>query len=342
MPTTSPTTLDATARALVAPGKGILAADESFPTIAKRFKALGIASTEENRRAYRETLFSAPGLGEFISGVILFDETLRQKSPTGTWLSALLERQGIIPGIKVDVGAVDFPNFPGEKLTLGLDGLRDRLKEYYDLGARFTKWRAVLAIGNGLPTSTCIAANARQLALFAALSQEAGLVPIVEPEILMDGDHTLERCAEVTDHTLRVVFAALSDHRVRLEAMLLKPAMVLPGSESAQTATDETIATLTLRALLRGVPAKVPGIVFLSGGQKPNQATARLAAIHRARVAPWALTFSFGRALQDAALGLWRGHPENIRAAQTALLESARNNSAAVSLRPPEPLLRSL
>ncbi len=334
MPTASPATLDATARALVAPGKGILAADESFPTIAKRFKPLGIASTEDNRRAYRETLFSAPGLGEFISGAILFDETLRQKSPDGTRLSALLARQGIIPGIKVDAGAVDFPNFPGEKLTLGLDGLRERLKEYYALGARFTKWRAVLTIGDGLPTSTCIAANAQQLALFAALSQEAGLVPVVEPEILMDGDHTITRCAEVTDHTLRVVFAALSAHRVRLEALLLKPAMVLPGSASAHPATDEVIATHTLRALLRGVPANVPGIVFLSGGQNPHEATARLAAIHRAGAAPWTLTFSFGRALQDAALNTWRGNSENIRAAQTALLASARNNSTAVNVRP--------
>jgi fructose-bisphosphate aldolase class I len=331
MKTTSLSTLDATAIALVAPSKGLLAADESFPTIAKRFAPLGIASTEENRRAYREMLFSAPALGKFISGAILFDETLRQKSADGTRLATLLERQGIIPGIKVDAGTIDFPNFPGEKFTLGLDGLRARLKEYHDLGARFTKWRAVLAIGAGLPTSTCIAANAQQLALFAALSQEAGLVPIVEPEILMDGDHTIERCAAVTDDTLRVVFAALSAHRVRLEAMLLKPAMVLPGSKSPNTATDDAIAAHTLRALLRGVPTLVPGIVFLSGGQTPSQATARLAAIHRAGAAPWALTFSFGRALQVAALDTWRGDSKNITAAQTALLSAAQQNSRAVT-----------
>ena len=325
-----PSSLDRIARTLVAPGKGILAADESLPTIEKRFKTVGIASTEETRRAYRDLLFTAPLLGEFISGAILFDETLRQKSSEGVPFPAGLERQGIIPGIKVDLGTSALANFPNEKITQGLDGLRERLKEYRELGARFTKWRAVLAIANGLPSRTCIEANAQNLAIFAALSQEAGLVPIVEPEILMDGDHTIDRCEEVTNATLQAVFAALFAHRVRLEAMLLKPAMVLSGNDSPQQASDEEIATHTLRCFRRGVPAAVPGIVFLSGGQKPAQATQRLAAISRASEGPWALTFSFGRALQDFALNAWHGKPENVQAAQTALLDCARQNSAAV------------
>ena len=327
------TSLKSVARALVGPGKGILAADESFATIEKRFNPLGIPSTEENRRAYRETLFATPGLGEFISGAILFDETIRQKSSEGLALPALLERQGIIPGIKVDLSTIPLVNSPGEKITSGLDGLRERLNEYRKLGARFTKWRAVLTIKVGTPTRAAIESNATNLALFAALSQEADLVPIVEPEVLMDGSHTLDRCEEVTDETLRTVFSALFHHHVRLEEMLLKPAMVLPGADCPQQVSDEEIATRTLRSLCRGVPAAVPGIVFLSGGQKPDQATQRLAAIHRASEGPWALTFSFGRALQEPAITAWKGKSENIRAAQSALLDCARQNSTAVKAR---------
>ena len=326
-----PSSLDRIARTLVAPGKGILAADESLPTIEQRFKTVGIASTEETRRAYRELLFTAPQLGEFISGAILFDETLRQKTSAGVPLSAVLEHQGIIPGLKVDLGTSALANFPNEKITRGLDRLRERLTEYRELGARFTKWRAVLTIANDLPSRTCIEANAQNLAMFAALSQEAELVPIVEPEILMDGDHTIDRCEEVTNATLQAVFAALFAHRVRLEAMLLKPAMVLSGNDSPQQASDEEIATRTLRCFRRGVPSAVPGIVFLSGGQKPEQATQRLAAISRASEGPWAITFSFGRALQDFALKAWGGKLENVQAAQSALLACARQNNAAVT-----------
>lgn len=324
--------LDAVALALVTGRKGILAVDESFPTIGKRFAALSIASTAENRRSYRETLFTAPGLGKFISGAILFDETLRQHSSDGTPMAAVLARQGIIPGIKVDLGTTALVNFEGEKITEGLDGLRDRLKQYHELGARFTKWRAVLTIAKGCPTRTCIDANAGRLAVFAALSQEAGLVPIVEPEILMDGDHTIDRCEDAADATLLAVFNALAAYRVRLEALLLKPAMVMPGTSSTEQASDEDIARRTLRVLRRRVPSVVPGIVFLSGGQTPEQATARLAAINRAaqQHAPWALTFSFGRALQEPALAAWHGKPENMNAAQAALLDVARKNSATL------------
>lgn len=319
-----------TARSLVAPGKGILAADESFPTIGKRFGALKIDSTETNRRAYREMLFSTPALGDFISGVILFDETLRQRSAAGRPLVELLFSQGILPGIKVDLGTTELTNFPGETITQGLDGLRERLREYYGLGARFTKWRAVLKIKDDLPSATCIEANAHTLARFAALSQEAGLVPIVEPEVLMDGDHSLDRTAEVTTATLDAVFKALDRHRVRLDEMLLKPAMVVPGADCVQTVSDGEIAGRTLACLHRSVPATVPGIVFLSGGQTPAQATQRLAAINRAGHAPWALTFSCGRALQDPALTAWHGDPANVSAAQSALLERARRNCEAI------------
>ncbi len=326
--------LTATARALVAPGKGILAADESLPTIERRFKPLGLPSNEETRRDYREALFTAPGLGEFISGTILFDETLRQCSRDGTPFPTVLAHQGIIPGIKVDLGVTALVNFSGETLTQGLDGLRERLKDYHQLGARFTKWRAVLRIAGALPSRTCIESNARSLAQFAALSQEAGLVPIVEPEILMTGNHSIERAEEVTHETLHAVFAALFDHRVDLEGMLLKPAMVLPGADCREQAADDDIATRTLRCLRRAVPASVPGIVFLSGGQSPEHATQRLAAINRAGEAPWALTFSFGRALQEPALNAWRGSPDSIPAAQAALLDQARQNSAALNFAP--------
>ena len=315
----------------MAPGKGLLAADESFPTIEKRFKKLDIPSTEENRRAYREMLFTTGGLGDFISGVILFDETLRQNTHDGIPLAAVLERRGIVPGIKVDKGTVPLANFPEEKITEGLDGLRERLKEYYSFGARFTKWRGVITIGESLPSRTCREANAVNLARFAALSQEAGLVPIVEPEILMDGSHFIDRCETVTNETLPVVFAQLSAHRVKLSGMLLKPAMVLPGAESGQQVSDDEIAQRTVAALKRGVPAEVAGIVFLSGGQSPEQATRRLAAICRGGSMPWPLTFSFGRALQDLALNAWKGRSENAATAQSALLRVAQANSAAVA-----------
>lgn len=334
MPSLPLSALASTAHALVAPAKGILAADESFPTIEKRFKPLGIPSTEETRRAYRETLVTTPGLGEFISGAILFEETLRQKSRTGIPFPEVLQRQGILPGIKVDQGTVALANFPGEKITQGLDGLRERLKTFHELGARFTKWRAVLTITpDHLPSRACIEANAQRLALFAALSQEADLVPIVEPEILMTGAHDTERNEDVAEATLHAVFSALVTYRVQLEALLLKTAMILPGVDNPHQASDAEIASHTLRCLRRTVPPAVPGIVFLSGGQTPEQATQRLAAInhHANATDPWALTFSFGRALQAPALNAWRGHSEHVLAAQAALLDHARNNSAALA-----------
>jgi fructose-bisphosphate aldolase, class I len=321
--------MEATARALVAPGKGILAADESLPTIEKRFKGVGAPVTEDSRRRYRELLFTTPGLGEFISGVILFDETIRQKAADGTSLVEVLSRQGIISGIKVDKGAKALAGFAGEKVTEGLDGLRDRLAEYARLGARFTKWRAVIAIAANMPSRTCLKANAHALARFAALSQEAGLVPIVEPEVLMDGDHTIERHFEVTESILQLVFAALFEHHVRLEAMLLKPNMVLAGKESSQQASVALAAGMTLRCLLHTVPAAVPGIVFLSGGQSAVRATEHLNAINQIGKAPWELSFSFGRALQDPALKTWKGAAENVKAAQSALHDRAKHNSAA-------------
>jgi fructose-bisphosphate aldolase class I len=322
--------IESTIAALLVSGKGILAADESFPTIGKRFAALNIPSTEENRRAYRELLFATPGLGDFVSGAILFDETLHQSTGGGVPLPESLARHGIIPGIKVDRGTMAMPSFAGEKITQGLDGLRERLAEYRKLGARFTKWRAVIAIGEGLPTRTCIEANARSLALFAALSQEAELVPIVEPEVLMDGNHTLARGEEVARATLKAVFIALCDHRVVLEAMLLKTGMVLSGKDCPQQAGLEEVAAATIRCLRRTVPTAVPGIVFLSGGQSDVAATERLNAICRAGGAPWKLSFSFGRALQDAAMKTWRGSPANVAAAQAALHHRAKCNGLAV------------
>ena len=321
--------MEATARALVARGKGILAADESTGTIEKRFKAVGAGCTEENRRAYRELLFTTPGLGEFISGVILFDETIRQKAADGTPLVEVLHRQGIIPGIKVDKGAKGLAGFAGEKITEGLDGLRERLAEYRELGARFTKWRAVITIGAAIPTDTCLRANAHGLARFAALSQEAGLVPIVEPEVLMDGEHTIERHAEVTQRTLRIVFDALAEHRVRFEAMLLKPNMVLSGKDCPQPASVAEAAEATLRCMKRTVPAAVPGLVFLSGGQSDVRATEHLNAMNQANAAPWELSFSFGRALQAPALKGWQGETANVTVAQQKLLHRAQCNGAA-------------
>jgi fructose-bisphosphate aldolase class I len=321
--------LESVARKLGAPGKGILAADESSPTIEKRLKSIGVASTEENRRAYRELLFTTAGAGEFISGAILFDETIRQKTHDGRPFVKSLEEQGIIPGIKVDKGAKPMANFPGEKITEGLDGLRDRLTEYRQLGARFTKWRAVIGIGEKIPTRTCIGTNAELLARYAALSQEADLVPIVEPEVLMDGTHNIERHFEVTEQTLRIVFHALSEHRVALEAMLLKPNMVLSGKDCPQQASVEEVAEATLRCMKRVVPAAVPGLVFLSGGQTDLQATEHLNAMNLLEGVPWELSFSFGRALQAPVLKAWKGDPAKVADAQRAFHHRARCNSKA-------------
>ncbi len=319
------------ARSLVPPGKGILAADESLPTIERRLAAVGLASTEETRRAYRELLFSAPGLGEYISGVILFDETIRQAAADGTPFPELLRRQGIVPGIKVDTGAKPLSGFPGETVTEGLDGLRERLAAYRSLGAWFTKWRAVIRIGRGLPSYACLRANAHALARFAALSQEAGLVPIVEPEVLMDGDHPIERCQEVTEETLGTVFHELRLYGIELEGTLLKPSMVLPGKDCPEQASVEEVAERTLAVLRRTVPAAVPGIVFLSGGQADEAATARLDAMSRRGPHPWELSFSYGRALQAPALRAWAGRAENVESAQRALLHRARLNALARS-----------
>ena len=322
--------LETTVQAILASGKGILAADESFPTIEKRFKGLDIPSTEENRRAYREMLFMTPGLSEFISGVILFDETLRQRTGDGIPFPEFLARQGIIPGIKVDKGTIVLPNFPGEKITQGLDGLRQRLIEYRELGALFTKWRAVIVIGDHLPTCTAIKANAHALAQFAAFSQEAGMVPIVEPEVLMNGNHTLARCEEVSTATLNAVFAALFEHKVVLEQILLKTGMVVSGMECPQQAGVDEVAEATARCFRRSVPSAVPGILFLSGGQSDEIATQRLNAICRTGKAPWTLSFSFGRALQAPALKIWKGVRENEVAAQEALHHRAQCNGFAV------------
>ncbi len=324
------TSLQATVSALLVPAKGILAADESFSTIGRRFAALGIPSTEDNRRAYRELLFDTPGLGDFISGAILFDETVRQNTASGTSMPEVLTRQSILPGIKVDAGLAAFPGFEEEMFTQGIDGLRQRLAEYRKSGARFTKWRAVTSIGRGRPTRACIRSNADALALFASLSQEAGLVPIVEPEVLMDGTHSIAVCEEVTRAVLQAVFASLFGHGVRLEAMLLKTGMVISGKDCAEQAGDAQVADSTLRCFRRSVPAAVPGIVFLSGGQSDVAATRVLNAICRTGGAPWTIGFSFGRALQDEALKTWNGSPANVAAAQAALLHRARCNSAAL------------
>ena len=323
--------LAATATALVAPGRGILAADESSGTIKKRFDSIEVESTEDNRRAYRELLFTTEGAAEFVSGVILYDETLRQRAADGTPLAEVLSRQGIIPGIKVDTGTKGLAGFPGEKITEGLDGLADRLATYRDLQVRFTKWRAVITIGDGIPTAGCIRANAEALGRFAASSQEAGLVPIVEPEVLMDGDHPIERCEVATRDTLAEVFAALHRHRVRLDGMLLKPNMVVSGSDAPTQASVEEVAERTVAALRDHVPASVPGIVFLSGGQSDEAATAHLNAMNRLGNVPWQLSFSYGRALQAPALKAWKGEPANGPAAQRAFLHRARLNGAARS-----------
>jgi len=318
-----------TAQALVAPGEGILAADESMPTMAKRLAGIGLESTEQRRRAYREILFTTDGVGKFISGVILFDETLRQRASDGTPFADVLARQGLIPGIKVDGGTKPLAGFPQEVVTEGLDGLRGRFEEYASMGARFAKWRAVIRIGEGLPTDTCVESNAHALARYAALAQEAGLTPIVEPEVLMDGAHDLDRCAEVTVRVLRAVYEQLSRHGVVLEATLLKPNMVLPGTDSPSQASNEAIAQATIITMRQAVPAAVPGIVFLSGGQSDEAATARLDALNRQGPQPWELSFSFGRALQTPVLRAWGGEDSNLGLAQAALLHRAELNGAA-------------
>jgi fructose-bisphosphate aldolase, class I len=321
-----------TARALVAPGKGILAADESSGTIKRRFDAIGVESTEENRRDYRELLFRTDGAAEFISGVILYDETIRQHAADGTPLVRVLLEQGIIPGIKVDQGTKPLAFSAGELVTEGLDGLRERLAEYRDLGARFSKWRAVITIGPDIPTDYCIEVNAHALARYAALSQEASIVPIVEPEVLMDGDHSIDRCFEVTRATLREVFAQLARQRVELEGMLLKPNMVLSGSNASGRAPPEEVARQTIACFKQSVPAAVPGVVFLSGGQSDDEATVNLDAINRlgAEVgAPWELSFSYGRGLQAAPQKAWAGRRENLESAKRAFYRRARVTSAA-------------
>jgi fructose-bisphosphate aldolase class I len=320
-----------TAPAIVAGGKGILAADETPGTLTKRLTALGIESTADSRRAYREMLFTTPDIAASIGGVIMQDETIRQKSGSGTPLVELLRDQGIIPGIKVDNGVEPLAGSPGESITSGLDGLRERLKEYHRLGARFAKWRAVILIGEGMPTRACLHANAHALARYAALCQEQDLVPIVEPEVLMDGSHTLERCEVVTGNVLHAVFEALFDQDVTLEGILLKPNMVLPGRRYASPATVDEVAVATLNTLRRHVPPAVPAIAFLSGGQSHVLATEHLDAINRLPGSkPWTLTFSFGRALQDEALAAWRGRNENVAAGQRAFHHRAECDSAAV------------
>jgi fructose-bisphosphate aldolase class I len=325
------TMLAATATAMVADDKGLLAMDESMPTIGKRFAKVSIPQTEENRRAYRELILTTPGLGQFISGVILFDETIRQSAKNGVPFMDIIHAAGIIPGIKVDKGTVELALHPGEKITEGLDGLRGRLAEYYSMGARFAKWRAVVAIGEGIPGRGCIEANAHALARYAALSQETGLVPVVEPEVLMEGSHTMAKCYETTEEVLHSVFDQLYRQGVLLEGMILKPNMVLPGLECPRQETAEEIADATVECLLRTVPAAVPGIAFLSGGQPSELASARLNAMnarYKTRV-PWGLSFSFSRAIQQPAMEIWKGQDVNIGAAQQALYHRAKSNHAA-------------
>ena len=321
--------LESIAKKLVAQGKGILAADESTGTIEKRLKSISVPSTEENRRAYREVLFTTKGAGDFISGVILYDETIRQKTKDGRTFVKALEEQGIVPGIKVDEGAKAMANFPGEKITEGLDGLRERLAEYRKLGARFAKWRAVIAIGDNIPTQACIDANAEALARYAALCQDGDLVPIVEPEVLMDGTHTIERYFEVTQQTLESVFHSLYEHRIVLEGMLLKPNMVLSGKDCPKQASVQEVAEASVRCLKRAVPAAVPGIVFLSGGQTDQQATEHLNAMNQLPDLPWQLSFSYGRALQAPVLKAWKGEQANVAKAQEAFHHRAWCNGKA-------------
>lgn len=331
------TKLDIVANAarMVAPGKGILAADESTGTIQKRLDSIDVPCTEDNRRTYRQLLFTTPGAGDYISGVILFDETLRQSGTDGVPFTKLLWDNGVLPGIKVDAGAKDLAGSPGEKVTEGLDGLRERLAEYVELGAAFTKWRAVIDIGSGIPSRACLEANAHALARYAALSQEAGLVPIVEPEVLMDGDHDIERCREVTETALQLTFRELFNQNVLLEGMVLKPNMVLAGKQCSRQNSVQEVAEMTVKVLRRQVPGAVPGIAFLSGGQSEEEATAHLNAMNKPTAIggplPWELSFSYGRALQASALRAWRGQADNIPAAQAAFAHRAKMNSLARS-----------
>lgn len=323
-------TLESIAQAMVAPGKGILAADESSGTIKKRFDAINVESTQENRRDYREMLFrTEEAMKEHISGVILFDETIRQKAKDGTPLVEIIKQTGAIPGIKVDAGAKPMAGFPGETVTEGLDGLGGRLAEYYGLGARFAKWRAVIDIAEGIPTTACIEANAEALARYAALCQQEKIVPIVEPEVLMDGAHTAERCLEVTEATLRAVFNRLALHNVKLEGTILKPNMIVSGKKCATQASVEEVAEKTIACFKRVVPAAIPGIVFLSGGQSDEAATAHLNAMNATGGLPWKMSFSYGRALQAAPQKAWGGKAENVPAAQKAFLHRARMNGLA-------------
>jgi fructose-bisphosphate aldolase class I len=321
--------LSKTAAAMVAPGKGILAADESSGTCEKRFKTVNVECTEENRRAYRNVLFSTPGIEQFLSGVILFDETARQKANDGTPIPQYLAKKGVIPGIKVDKGIIDIPFTAGEKVTEGLDGLQKRLKEYFDLGCRFAKWRAVITIGDRIPTHTCLYANAHALARYAAACQEASIVPMIEPEVLLDGNHTIERSEEVHEATLRATYAAMAAYNVSLEHLILKTSMVVPGKDAPKQASVEEVAERTVRVLKRTVPAAQPGIVFLSGGQSDEAATAHLSAMAAMRNLPWPLTFSYSRALQNTALKTWRGQAGNVAAAQKAFHHRAQMNGLA-------------
>lgn len=323
--------LEKIAQAMVAKGKGILAADESAGTIKRRFDSIKIESNEKNRQAYRDMLLTTKGLEEAISGVILFDETIRTAAIDGTPFPQVLSKKGIIPGIKVDKGPVEIPEFPGETVTEGLDGLRARIKEYVGFGAKFAKWRAVITIGDGIPTYTCLEANAHALARYAALCQEGGLVPIVEPEVLLDGNHTVERCHEVTEHALKVTFTALFLHRVHLEGMILKPSMVVSGKDCPRQAGVEEVAERTLRCLKRTVPGAVPGIAFLSGGQSAERATEHLNAMNTMGPHPWEVSFSYARALQDPALKTWKGEAANVAAAQKIFYHRAKCNGAARS-----------
>ncbi|HVN47054.1 MAG TPA: class I fructose-bisphosphate aldolase [Steroidobacteraceae bacterium] len=327
----NPSELARVAGAMVARGKGILAADESSGTIKKRFDSIRLESTEEHRRTYREMLFTAPGAAESVSGVILYDETIRQKTKDGTPFAQYLAKQGIVPGIKVDLGAKPLAGFPGETITEGLDGLRERLIEYRSLGARFAKWRAVIDIGESIPTAYAIEANAHALARYAALCQENDIVPIVEPEVLMDGAHSIERCAEVTERVLQCVFDQLFAHRILLEGMVLKPNMVISGKKAANRAPPQTVAEATVRILKRHVPPAVPGIAFLSGGQSPAEATLHLSLIHQLGPLPWSVTFSYGRALQDEALRAWGGAAANFTAGQQQFMRRAKLTALATT-----------
>ena len=329
---TDPEKMHRTARELVAPGKGILAADESTGTIKKRFDSIGVESTEENRRAYRQMLFTTPGLGRSISGVILFDETIRQATDDGTPFVEVLEKAGSIPGIKVDTGAKPLALFPNETVTEGLDGLRERMAEYAQIGARFAKWRATIIIGDGTPTDFAILANAHAMARYAALCEEASVVPIVEPEILMDGDHDFQACEDATGRTLDALYDQLAAHRIDLAGSLLKVNMVVPGKGNPNQVDDRTIAEATIRTLEKHVPREVPGVVFLSGGMTDEQATSRLNEMNKiasGRGLPWELSFSYGRALQAPSLTAWSGRPENVEAGQRALAHWAKLNGLA-------------